>query len=94
MIFHEPDCSLWRHLFLIIWGGYHIDADASVTVVPFETIKGAQDVIAPHRAIYDIKMTSMKRGSQILGGRNYDVYAGKSVCGGWITDHNFNMVYE
>ncbi|HPQ51525.1 MAG TPA: DUF1849 family protein, partial [Alphaproteobacteria bacterium] len=71
------------------------DADAaSVTAVPFETIKGAQDVIAPHRAIYDIKMTSMKRGSQILGVSGTMMYTLKSVCGGWITDHRFNMVYE
>lgn len=54
--------------------------------------KGVQ--ILPHKALYAIKLTSAKNGSQIIniGGRMY--YQLQHGCDSWITDHRFALNYE
>lgn len=54
----------------------------------------AREQIAPHRALYDIRIDKVKSGSQILGVRGKMLYTLRKTCSGWITDHRFNMFYE
>ncbi|HOO50104.1 MAG TPA: DUF1849 family protein [Alphaproteobacteria bacterium] len=50
--------------------------------------------LAPHRAVYEIKTKTIRRGSAVIGLEGALVYDFKVGCTGWITDHRFNMVYE
>lgn len=54
---------------------------------------GAVD-LASHKAIYDIRLTSAKSGSQVLDVRGKMLYVIKKSCDGWISDHKFNLNYE
>ena len=50
--------------------------------------------LSPHKALYDITMTSRKSSGQIvnIGGQMlYEWYPG---CEAWVTNHRFNLLYE
>lgn len=50
--------------------------------------------LAPHRALYDIKLVATHSGSQILNISGKMFYEWKPSCEAWITDHRFNLFYE
>lgn len=50
--------------------------------------------LIPYRAVYDVKMTSSKRGSEILGVSGNAVISFQHSCFGWTTDQRYRMIYE
>jgi len=50
--------------------------------------------LAPHKAIYDIKMTSRHSGAQVLNISGQMYFEGKATCEAWTTEHRFKLVYE
>lgn len=50
--------------------------------------------MAPHKALYEIKMTSKSSGSQILNISGQMFYEWHPECEAWVTDHRFNLLYE
>ncbi len=57
-------------------------------------LKPADPVLAPHKALYDIRLTSSKSGSQILNISGKMYFEWKRACEGWISDHRFDLLYE
>lgn len=49
---------------------------------------------AAHKALYEIKLSSTRSGSQIANISGEMYYEWKSSCDGWLSDHRFNMLYE
>lgn len=50
--------------------------------------------LAPHKAIYNIKMTAKSSGSPILNISGEMFFELKTGCDAWTTDHRFNLMYE
>jgi hypothetical protein len=50
--------------------------------------------IAPHKALYDVKLIGSKSGSQIINIRGKMFFEWKPSCEGWITDHRFTLSYD
>jgi hypothetical protein len=47
-----------------------------------------------HKALYDIKLTTARNGSQIVNIAGKMFYQLQKGCDGWITDHRFTLDYE
>lgn len=65
-----------------------------ITASPFRAAYAAGAVLAPHKALYDIKMVSRHSGAEILNLSGQMLFEGKLSCEAWITDHRFKLVYE
>lgn len=50
--------------------------------------------LVPHKAIYDVRLSSAKTGSQVVDIRGKMLFEWKPSCEGWITDHRFTLVYD
>jgi hypothetical protein len=50
--------------------------------------------IAPHKALYDIKLAGLKSGSQIVNISGQMLYEWQPTCEGWLANHRFNLLYE
>ena len=50
--------------------------------------------LAPHKALYDISLTSMRSGSQISDIWGEMFFELSEDCATWTTDHRFKMVYD
>ena len=48
----------------------------------------------PHKALYDIKLSGKKSGSQIVNIAGQMMYEWESGCQGWTSNHKFNLTYE
>lgn len=48
----------------------------------------------PHKALYDIKLSGKKSGSQIVNIAGQMMYEWESGCQGWTANHKFNLIYE
>lgn len=48
----------------------------------------------PHKATYDIRLTSTKSGSQVLNVGGKMTYEWTSNCSAWTTNHHFDLRYE
>lgn len=48
----------------------------------------------PHKALYDIKLSGKKSGSQIVNIAGQMMYEWESGCQGWTSNHKFNLIYE
>ena len=48
----------------------------------------------PHKALYDVKLISTKSGSQIINLDGQMLYEWQSSCDAWISNHQFNLLYE
>lgn len=57
-------------------------------------LKPASVPLAPHKALYDIRLTASKSGSQVLNISGKMFFEWKASCEGWISDHRFNLLYE
>ena len=56
--------------------------------------KAARDILAPHKALYKIEMTSKRSSSQILNIYGKMYFSLTPGCDAWSTDHRFNLYYE
>jgi hypothetical protein len=54
----------------------------------------AKERLEPHKALYDIDLVATRSGSPIVNISGKMFYEWKPTCGGWITDHRFNLLYE
>lgn len=50
--------------------------------------------LVPHKALYDVKLVSIKSGSQMVNISGKMYYEWKPSCEGWITNHRFSLNYE
>lgn len=50
--------------------------------------------LAPHKALYDIKLVATHSGSQILNISGHMSYEWKPTCDAFLTDHHFKLFYE
>ena len=48
----------------------------------------------PHKALYDIKLSGKKSGSQIVNITGQMMYEWETGCQGWTSNHKFNLIYE
>lgn len=58
------------------------------------SIDAAIKDLAPHRAVYDIKLTASHSGSQILNISGKMTYEWRPSCDAWVTDHHFELSYQ
>jgi hypothetical protein len=49
---------------------------------------------APHKALYEVKLSETKNGSQIVNISGQMMYEWQRTCDSWLSDHRFNMLYE
>jgi len=54
----------------------------------------AKELLAPHKALYEIKMVATRSGSQIVNISGQMFYEWKPTCDAWVTDHRFTLFYE
>lgn len=50
--------------------------------------------LAPHKALYEIKLVATHSGSQILNISGQMYYEWEQTCEAWVSNHRFNMLYE
>lgn len=79
----------------------HIDAAAAQNTknaapVPEEaqTALSQKDMLAPHKALYDITLTSLRSGAKITNLYGQMLFEWKTDCEAWISDHRSNLFYE
>ncbi len=60
---------------------------ASIVVSPAQSL-------VPHKALYEVRLTSTKNGSQMVNISGKMYYEWKPSCEGWITNHRFSLDYE
>lgn len=51
-------------------------------------------LLVPHKALYDINLVATRSGSQVINISGSMFYEWKPSCDAWITDHRFNLFYE
>lgn len=56
--------------------------------------KALEAGLAPHKALYDIRLAGSKSGAQILNVSGQMLYEWQPDCEGWISNHRFNLLYE
>lgn len=69
-------------------------ADVSVPVINAEKKKAGIASYQPHKALYKVTMIGTKSSSQILDVSGDMYYELSKNCTGWITNHNFNLIYS
>lgn len=80
---------------LLLGGGFYFINHHQA--VPFLKIKKEENLfqnIAPHKAVYKIKLTHAKSASQIVnitGEMTFEIFP---TCGGWITNYTFDSKYD
>ncbi len=50
--------------------------------------------IAPHKALYEIRLASTKNGSQVVNVTGQMMYEWQPSCDAWVSDHRFDLFYE
>lgn len=50
--------------------------------------------IQPHRALYEVSLSSVKSGGQLIDIRGKMFFEWKKTCESWTTDHKSSLVYE
>lgn len=54
----------------------------------------ARNVLAPHRALYEIRLSATRSGAQVANVRGKMLYEWSQTCEGWLSNHKFNISYE
>lgn len=54
----------------------------------------AATMLAPHKALYDIRLVSRHSGADVLNISGQMLFEGKMTCDAWTTDHHFKLIYE
>lgn len=57
-------------------------------------MKAVRPNVVPHRALYDVALTSVKSGGQVVDIRGQLYFEWKKTCESWTTDHKSSLVYE
>jgi hypothetical protein len=65
-----------------------------ILALPAQTVAAAATPLLPHKAIYEVKLVSIKSGAQIVGIGGTMNFSWKPSCAGYITDHNFTLRYD
>ncbi len=52
------------------------------------------DNLASHKALYEVKLSETRSGSQIVNISGQMMYDWQHTCDSWLSDHRFNMLYE
>lgn len=78
----------------LIFSAHGLSSAVAAPTVVAPVSPSAQTSFAPHQAIYQISMRSVKNGSAIIGLQGKMQYKLSQSCDGWITDHRFSMMYE
>lgn len=61
----------------------------------FATLDRARQAgFIPHKALYDIKLSSKKSGAKVSNITGKMLYEWQPSCDAWIANHRFDMVYE
>jgi len=55
---------------------------------------GPNAAIQPHRALYEVTLSSVKSGGQLIDIRGKMFFEWKKTCESWTTDHKSSLVYE
>lgn len=86
------------YTFLLAWisffGSSYSAHAAMITDNLIANHKIDENLLVPYRAVYDIKMTTSKRGSEVLGITGQVAINFQHSCIGWITDQQYRMIYE
>ena len=53
-----------------------------------------RDGLVPHKALYEINMTSNRSGSQVLNVEGEMFFEWRPACDAWLTDHRFSLYYD
>jgi hypothetical protein len=69
-------------------------AAACLWTAPALAGPAAQVGLAPHKAIYNIKMTAKSSGSPVVNISGEMFFELNTGCDAWTTDHRFNLNYE
>lgn len=56
--------------------------------------RAAAAMLAPHRAIYEIRLVSAQSGSQLVNVSGRMMYEWRPTCDAWISKHRFDIAYE
>lgn len=56
--------------------------------------RAAQAGLAPHKALYEIKMVANRSSSQFQNLSGQMLYEWRPTCDAWMSSHRFNLVYE
>lgn len=85
-----------RYFARLLLGGVIGVALAGVWSAPAYAVldKAREAGLAPHKALYDIRMAKNKSGSQILNISGQMMYEWQPSCDAWVSNHKFNLVYE
>ncbi|MCB1681310.1 MAG: DUF1849 family protein [Alphaproteobacteria bacterium] len=72
---------------IAFWAGAGVQALAG-------TDRATEAGLAPHKALYEIKMVSNHSSAQFLNISGQMYYEWQPSCEAWISNHRFNLVYE
>ncbi len=75
---------------VLAFGAMPVVAAPAASAVAIERNAG----IAPHKALYDIRLAGIKSGSQIVNISGQMLYEWQPTCEGWLANHRFNLLYE
>jgi hypothetical protein len=78
---------------LLIWPQIKASFNQPSEEAPLEGAITAKD-FAPHKALYEVKLSETKNGSQIVNISGQMMYEWQRTCDSWLSDHRFNMLYE
>src|ERR1700731_3630639 len=68
--------------------------DVAEKLPPAATAKPAEVAIAPHRAIYDMTLTSAKNGSNIADVSGRMIFEWADVCDGWAVQQHLRLRFN
>lgn len=82
----------WRRRFLLtiflgVWGGWSMPAEAVLD-------RARSAGLMPHKALYDVRLSAKKSGSNISNISGTMFYEWQPSCDAWVSTHRFDMVYE
>lgn len=55
---------------------------------------GPNTAIQPHRALYEVSLSSVQSGGQLIDIRGKMFFEWKKTCESWTTDHRSSLIYE
>lgn len=85
---------LFSFLVFVLSSASLLAADLTQKTLQEKDDKIALNLLAPHKALYDIQLVATHSGSQIINISGKMYYEWKPSCEAWITDHRFDLVYE
>lgn len=84
--------SLWALLMAVAAAPLSVPASAAGITAP--GIAAVAVAIQPHRALYEVTLSSVKSGGQLVDIRGKMYFEWKKTCESWTTDHRSSLMYE